>query len=215
MAHGLPAGARQGRPAGCLVGRRQQRSGAGLRRARCADRAVGTAGDHAAASRRGLSRHLRHFSGGKPDAARGLRSAGHRRRTAPATAASGCATPRGARTNSRSARTSPRITHHPSPITGEADAYPFVRVEGEGVHEIPVGPGARRHDRTGTFPLLHRRRGRPASGGAARLQAQGHREALRADGPRSRARGSPDAFPAIPRWPMHGLMRWRSRAHAA
>src|SRR5258706_10971003 len=32
--------------------------------------------------------------------------------------------------------------HHPSPIThhGEADAYPFVRVEGEGVHEIPVGP---------------------------------------------------------------------------
>jgi len=33
-------------------------------------------------------------------------------------------------------------TQHPSPITypGEADAYPFVRVEGEGVHEIPVGP---------------------------------------------------------------------------
>ncbi len=34
------------------------------------------------------------------------------------------------------------VTHHPSPIThrGEADEYPFVRVEGEGVHEIPVGP---------------------------------------------------------------------------
>ncbi|HZF23778.1 MAG TPA: NADH-quinone oxidoreductase subunit C [Burkholderiales bacterium] len=33
-------------------------------------------------------------------------------------------------------------TLHPSPIThhGEADDYPFVRVEGEGVHEIPVGP---------------------------------------------------------------------------
>ncbi|MGQ0577626.1 MAG: hydrogenase large subunit, partial [Betaproteobacteria bacterium] len=32
--------------------------------------------------------------------------------------------------------------HHPSPIThhDEADDYPFVRVEGEGVHEIPVGP---------------------------------------------------------------------------
>jgi Ni,Fe-hydrogenase III large subunit/Ni,Fe-hydrogenase III component G len=32
--------------------------------------------------------------------------------------------------------------HHPSPITRhpEADDYPFVRVEGEGVHEIPVGP---------------------------------------------------------------------------
>jgi Ni,Fe-hydrogenase III large subunit/Ni,Fe-hydrogenase III component G len=29
-----------------------------------------------------------------------------------------------------------RITDHASP----ADAYPFVRVEGEGVHEIPVGP---------------------------------------------------------------------------
>ena len=32
--------------------------------------------------------------------------------------------------------------HHPSPIThhGEADSYPFVQVQGEGVHEIPVGP---------------------------------------------------------------------------
>ena len=29
-----------------------------------------------------------------------------------------------------------RITNHASP----ADDYPFVRVEGEGVHEIPVGP---------------------------------------------------------------------------
>jgi Ni,Fe-hydrogenase III large subunit/Ni,Fe-hydrogenase III component G len=32
---------------------------------------------------------------------------------------------------------------HPSPFTlhpGAADGYPFVRVEGEGVHEIPVGP---------------------------------------------------------------------------
>ena len=32
-------------------------------------------------------------------------------------------------------------THHSSPITHhQADEYPFVRVEGEGVHEIPVGP---------------------------------------------------------------------------
>ena len=33
-------------------------------------------------------------------------------------------------------------THHPSPIAhhGEADAYAFVCVEGDGVHEIPVGP---------------------------------------------------------------------------
>jgi Ni,Fe-hydrogenase III large subunit/Ni,Fe-hydrogenase III component G len=30
----------------------------------------------------------------------------------------------------------PPVTGHP----GEADNYPFVRVEGEGVHEIPVGP---------------------------------------------------------------------------
>jgi len=31
---------------------------------------------------------------------------------------------------------------HSSPVTrhGEADGYPFVRVEGDGVHEIPVGP---------------------------------------------------------------------------
>jgi Ni,Fe-hydrogenase III large subunit/Ni,Fe-hydrogenase III component G len=34
-----------------------------------------------------------------------------------------------------------RSIHDPRPTThGEADAYPFVRVEGEGVHEIPVGP---------------------------------------------------------------------------
>jgi Ni,Fe-hydrogenase III large subunit/Ni,Fe-hydrogenase III component G len=35
------------------------------------------------------------------------------------------------------------VTGHRSPVTGhavEADDYPFVRVEGEGVHEIPVGP---------------------------------------------------------------------------
>ena len=34
------------------------------------------------------------------------------------------------------------ISHQPSAVTGngEADDYPFVRVEGEGVHEIPVGP---------------------------------------------------------------------------
>lgn len=31
-----------------------------------------------------------------------------------------------------------RLTPHPSPLTH--DAYPFIRVEGEGVHEIPVGP---------------------------------------------------------------------------
>ena len=34
-------------------------------------------------------------------------------------------------------------TSHQSPVTGhqsDADDYPFVRVEGEGVHEIPVGP---------------------------------------------------------------------------
>jgi len=34
-------------------------------------------------------------------------------------------------------------TGHRSPVTGhapESDDYPFVRVEGEGVHEIPVGP---------------------------------------------------------------------------
>ncbi|MDP2706253.1 MAG: NADH-quinone oxidoreductase subunit C, partial [Burkholderiales bacterium] len=37
-----------------------------------------------------------------------------------------------------------RITSHESPITNHQsrpmDDYPFVRVEGEGVHEIPVGP---------------------------------------------------------------------------
>src|SRR5690606_14442991 len=32
-----------------------------------------------------------------------------------------------------------RLTPHASPLTS-VDAYPFIRVEGEGVHEIPVGP---------------------------------------------------------------------------
>jgi Ni,Fe-hydrogenase III large subunit/Ni,Fe-hydrogenase III component G len=33
----------------------------------------------------------------------------------------------------------PPFTVHRSPLTG-IDAYPFIRVEGDGVHEIPVGP---------------------------------------------------------------------------
>ena len=32
-----------------------------------------------------------------------------------------------------------RLKPHPSPLTA-VDAYPFIRVEGDGVHEIPVGP---------------------------------------------------------------------------
>ena len=68
---------------------------------------------------------------------------------------------------------------------GEVDDYPFVRVDGDGVHEIPVGPGARRHHRAGALPLLGRGREGAAAGGAARLHAQGHREALhRAAAPR-------------------------------
>ena len=38
--------------------------------------------------------------------------------------------------------------------TGPGRRIAFVRVEGEGVHEIPGRAGARRHDRAGAFPLL-------------------------------------------------------------
>ena len=48
----------------------------------------------------------------------------------------------------------------------------------------PGRAGARRHDRARALPLLDRRREGAAARGAARLHAQGHREALR--GPRSR-----------------------------
>ena len=67
---------------------------------------------------------------------------------------------------------------------------PFVRVDGDGVHEIPVGPGARRHHRARALPLLSRRREGAAPRGAPGLRAQGHREALRGAGARRRRTAS-------------------------
>ncbi len=61
---------------------------------------------------------------------------------------------------------------------GQED-YPFVRVAGDGVHEIPVGPVHAGHHRARAFPLPGRRRESAAARGAPRLHAQGHREALR------------------------------------
>ena len=59
----------------------------------------------------------------------------HRHRIA-ATRANGCATAPGRKTCFRCARNS--ICN--SSIPAEDDAYPFVTVTGNGVHEIPVGP---------------------------------------------------------------------------
>ena len=54
-------------------------------------------------------------------------------------------------------------------------AYPFLPVEGESLHQIPVGPGARRNYRARAFPLHRRWRNGGAAGTASRLCAQGHR----------------------------------------
>ena len=45
----------------------------------------------------------------------------------------------------------------PAPLSRRSIAYEFVRVEGEGVHEIAVGPRARRHHRARALSLLGRR----------------------------------------------------------
>ena len=61
----------------------------------------------------------------------------------------------------------------------ETDAYPFVTVTGDGVHEIPGRPGPCRHHRARALPLFHHRRPRAAPGTAPWLQAQRHRKTLR------------------------------------
>ncbi len=71
--------------------------------------------------------------------------------------------------------------------------------------------GPRGHHRAGPLPLPDRRREGAAAGGAARLRPQGHREALRGDGGRRRATGSPDASPATARSRTRGRTRRRSR----
>ena len=55
----------------------------------------------------------------------------------------------------------------------DAADYAFLPVEGEDLHQIPVGPGACRHHRARPFPLHRRRRDGRAAGAAARLRAQG------------------------------------------
>ena len=56
--------------------------------------------------------------------------------------------------------------------------YAFVRVEGDGVHEIPVGPVHAGIIEPGPLPLLGRRREGAAAGAAPGLRAQGHRTTL-------------------------------------
>ena len=91
------------------------------------------------------------------------------------TTGNGCGTRPGRRTRSRCARASTRRTTHPQ----RAGQLP-VRAGGRRWRARDPGrAGARRHHRAGSLPLLRRRRARAAPGGAARLHAQGHREALR------------------------------------
>ena len=90
-------------------------------------------------------------------------------------------------------------------------AYGFLPVEGEALHQIPVGPGARRHHRAGPFSLHRQRRNRGAARTAPRLRAQGHRVADDRRRPSSGPRSLPRAPPATARSPMGSRSRMRSR----
>ncbi len=74
----------------------------------------------------------------------------------------------------------PRSIDYVGDGTPPPDDYPFVRVSGDGVHEIPVGPVHAGHHRAGPLPLLDRRREGAEARGAPGLRAQGHRAAVRA-----------------------------------
>ena len=89
---------------------------------------------------------------------------------------------------------------------GHGDAYAFLPAEGEALHQIPVGPGARRHHRARPFPLHRQRRDRGAPGGAAGLRAQGHR---RPDGRRAARAGGQARRPRLRR--QHRRLRPRLR----
>ena len=89
---------------------------------------------------------------------------------------------------------------------GQED-YPFVRVSGDGVHEIPGRTGSRRNHRARALPLSGGRRKGAAARGAARLRAQGHREALRGA---ARRRRPPARGPGFRR--QHGRLRLGVRA---
>ena len=186
VAHRLPAGARA-RAAGwsrCGAPTSATAARASPCTPRCSD-AVGLAAAraHAAGRRRALSGHL----------ARSFPAANRMQRAAYDLSA--CAPTRddqrkwlrhGALADGRvpaAQATSMRAGKLAEP--GEDD-YPFVQVEGDGVHEIPVGPVHAGHHRARAFPLLVVGERRAAAGRAARLQAQGHREALRVDDARRR-----------------------------
>ena len=136
---------------------------------------------HAARRRRALSRPDADLPRGEPHAARGLRSRSASQRK-PTISGRGCGTRAGRSTSFRCAAISSRRRSGSRARRSTRSCS----VEGDGVHEIPVGPGARRHHRAGSFPLPGRRRESAAPRGAARLRAQGHREALRGDAARRR-----------------------------
>ena len=122
----------------------------------------------------GLSRYRDLFPGANrmQRAAYDLLGIAPRART---TSASGCATAPGRRTSSRCARDSDGNTV----FADQTDGYPFVRVSGDGVHEIPVGPVHAGTIEPGHFRFSVVGETRAAPGRAPGLQAQGHREALR------------------------------------
>ena len=93
----------------------------------------------------------------------------------------------------RSATASPR---------DDAAPYVFLPAEGEGLHQIPVGPVHAGIIEPGHFRFTANGETRGAAGAAARLCAQGHRVADGRRDARRRPRSSPGAPPATARSPM-------------
>ena len=92
-----------------------------------------------------------------------------------------------------------RSATEPTPPDGAP--YAFLPAEGEGLHQIPVGPVHAGIIEPGPFPLHRQRRDRRAAGGAAGLCPQGHRGA---DGRRAARRGGAARRPHLRR--QHGRL---------
>jgi hypothetical protein len=103
----------------------------------------------------------------QPHAARHARHGRHRQLSA-ATSVPGCATAAGRRAGIRCAttRASRRAPDRPTD-------YDFVKVGGEGAHEIPGRSHPCRHHRAGPLPFFGGRRTRAQAGAASGLPAQG------------------------------------------
>ncbi len=160
---------------------------------------------HAARRRRDVSRPRRDLSRGEPDAARDVRSRRHRvgsRRSAAVAVAGELA--------DRPFSAAPRFRGASPKWQPGQEEYAFVRVEGDGVHEIPVGPvhagiiepGHFRFQVVGEKVLrLEERLGFVHKGIEKRFEAM----------PPPTATGSPAASPATAPSRTPGRMRRRSK----